>query len=160
VCIELLGDENPGMTPELIESAAAAVLHYFRAEQGLKTVPLREFADAMILVLKGFGFKVQLNGEAPDPPRVVEADLEFMVKDCGDAFELAFFPRLKQELAEHLQTAPRMIRFTGLRSCVMQLAGSRRWGPRCQALNDRIVEYLRDCLGRTDEAPDCALVIE
>lgn len=160
VLIDLVAEGDLAITSELLQNAAAAVLHYFLVEKGLKTVPLNQFADAMILVLRGFGFGVCREGDTPDKMRVTEANLELMVQDCGGALELAFFPRLRQELSEHLRTAPQMIRFTGLRPCVMQLAGSRRWGRRCQALSDRIVDYVRDCLGRAPEAAGCALVIK
>lgn len=160
VSIELVGAEQHGVTQEVLENAAAAVLHYFRTDKGLKNVPLNEFAHAMVLVLRGFGFNVRVEDEEPPPVRVLETDLEGIAEECGGAFELGFFPRLRRELEVHLEQEPQVIRFTGLRSCVLRLSGSQRWSRRCQALNDQIVDYMRDCLGRVSGKIRCAVVVE
>jgi hypothetical protein len=47
-----------------------------------------------------------------------------------------------------------------LRSCVKQLTGARRWGPRCQTLQDQIVEFLRNCFTSEANQPNCALLVE
>ena len=48
----------------------------------------------------------------------------------------------------------------GFRNCVKQLTGARRWTPRCQSLQEQIVEFLRECL-HTEPHPDaCSLVVE
>jgi hypothetical protein len=52
------------------------------------------------------------------------------------------------------------VRFRGLRGCVKQLAGARRWSHRCERLQDQIVEYLRGCLTAEPEQNECALVVE
>jgi hypothetical protein len=43
---------------------------------------------------------------------------------------------------------------------VKQLAGARRWNPRCQALHNQIVAYLRECLSIEAQQNNCALVVE
>jgi hypothetical protein len=53
-----------------------------------------------------------------------------------------------------------MVRFRGLRGCVKQLAGARRWGPRCRTLEGEIVAYLRECLSAEPGPLDCALWVE
>jgi hypothetical protein len=67
---------------------------------------------------------------------------------------------LRGELRAQLRRTPRLVRFRGLRSCVKQLAGARRWGLRCERLEEQIVEYLRGCLGAEPEQAHCALVVE
>ena len=81
-----------------------------------------------------------------------------LATSAGKGCELFFFQRLRAELRTHLQTTPRVVRFQGLRSCVKQLAGRRRWCPRCQTLSDQIVEYLRECF-TSEQANDCNLVV-
>ena len=56
--------------------------------------------------------------------------LRALARESGDARELVFFPRLRRELRTQLQNSPRVVRFRGLRGCVKQLAGARRWS-RC-----------------------------
>ena len=91
---------------------------------------------------------------------MVEADLLTLARESGESRELFFFPRLRGELRAQLRRTPRLVRFRGLRGCVKQLAGARRWSLRCERLEEQIVEYLRGCLGAEPEQADCALVVE
>jgi tetratricopeptide (TPR) repeat protein len=54
--------------------------------------------------------------------------------------------RLRKELRQQLARSPRRLVFRGLRGCVKQLAGARRWSARCEKLQEQIIEYLRQCL--------------
>jgi len=175
--VELLGDACSLCDPDVIRGAASAVLHYFKNELGQDCVSVGEFAQALARVLRGFGLKVQLADEdqaidsiadkgvtetatAPPPRVVVESDLRELACACGKGFELAFFPRLRGVLRLGLKDAPSMVRFVGLRGCVKLLLGAQRWSPRCQELNDRIVEYLRGCLSEEAFPPGCSLLVE
>ena len=89
-----------------------------------------------------------------------ETDLGLMARESGGGCELFFFPRLRDELRTRLRQAPRVLHFRGLRGCVKQLTGARRWSVRCEKLQDHIVEYLRQCLTAEPESTDCALVVK
>ena len=93
------------------------------------------------------------------PPRVVEADLQELAGEADLGCELVFFPRLRDMLRRELDGTPLLLRFRGLRACVKQLAGAKRWGPHCQALSDQIVDYLRGCLGAEKSGSSCALMV-
>jgi hypothetical protein len=54
---------------------------------------------------------------------------------------------------------PEVLRFRGLRICVKQLIGAKRWSRRCQRLNDQIVDYLRTCLSAEKGGQACALIV-
>ena len=137
--------------------ASAAVLHYFKQEQGRDSVTLGEFAEALEKVLQGFKFNsAPADASAP----VLEADLQQLAADAGTAFELTFFPRLRDEMRARLQQSPHLLRFRGLRNCVMQLTGARRWSARCQDLQEQIVAFLRNCLSAEPHPEPCALVVE
>ena len=118
---------------------------------------------ALETVLRGRGFNV--SSDEIVPPRrerqgTVEADLLMLARESGESRELFFFPRLRGELRAQLRRTPRLVRFRGLRGCVKQLAGARRWSLRCERLEEQIVEYLRGCLGAEPEQAHCALVVE
>jgi len=166
--IELISSQALGADVELIRHAAEGVLHFFREEQGRESVPVGEFAEALARVLQGFGLDVELGSEpgvlegpapAPEPEAVIESDLCRLATETGWAVELAFFPRLRGEVEAQLRRAPRVLRFKGLRPCVKELAGVRRWNPRCQQLSDQIVEYVRECLRESGSSGDCAVVV-
>ena len=157
IAIEVVTDGDSPLDEAFVKEASAAVLHYFKQEQGRDSVTLGEFAEALEKVLQGFKFP----GPSPDGEnRVLEADLQQLATDSGEAFELTFFPRLRDEMRARLQQSPQMLRFRGLRNCVMQLTGARRWSARCENLQAQIVEYLRNCLSAGPHPEACTLVVE
>jgi hypothetical protein len=171
VTVELIGDSAAFLDKEMIEHAAESVLHYFRVEKGQSTVSVAEFSDALERALRGLGLDVKaadagVVSPAEDSaastapaPRVVETDLRELAGESDLAYELGFFPRLRETIQRGLDGSPQVLRFRSLRACVKQLAGAKRWCAGCQSLNDQIVEYLRHCLGAEKAGTNCALVV-
>ena len=160
VSIELMGEIASQFDREFVEHAATAVLHYFKKELGRESVTIGEFSLALERVLRGFGLSVIPSDSAATIPRAADADLRRLANDSGKGFELVFFPRLRDELRSQLRQSPQLLRFHGLRGCVKQLVGARRWSARCQILEDQIVEYLRTCLCVENSGTNCALVVK
>jgi hypothetical protein len=163
ISIELVGDAAGKFDPELLQHAAASVFHYFKNELGRETVTVGEFACALEKVLRGLGFNVcSGEPEAPLPERrgMTGADLLGLAHESGESRELFFFPRLRGELRAQLRQTSGVVRFRGLRGCVKQLAGARRWSSRCEKLQEQIVEYLRGCLTAESNQAYCSLVVE
>lgn len=163
VAIELVGEAAAFIDKEIVEQAATAVLHYFKTELGQTTVTTREFAQALEKALNGFGLSVMSAqvevAVEKKPAPIAEADLRILASESGKGFELVFFPRLREEVRRNLNAGPRVLCFRGLRGCVKQLIGARRWSVRCQNFNDQIVEYLRGCLANDRTGNSCALVV-
>lgn len=161
ISVELMGESVSQLDPEVIRNAAAAVFHYFKNELKRDCVTVGEFAAMLEKVLRGLGLNVRPVDEA-DPTGSLHpvADLVVLARESGDARELVFFPRLRQELHSQLQAAPRVVRFLGLRPCVKHLAGAQRWSARCEDLQDQIIEYLRECLTTEGVGFECRLVVE
>ena len=180
ISVELTGEGIGAFDPEFLKNAASAVFHYFKHDLGRVTVTVGEFAGALEKVLRGFGLQSdseadEQNGEHPfedeeenehdqekqgTERRVLKSDLRTLACESGKGFELFFFPRLRDELRQQLLQEPEVLHFRGLRSCVKQLTGARRWGPRCQTLQDQIVEFLRNCFTTEANQPNCALLVE
>ena len=140
--------------------AAASVFHYLKNELERETVTVGEFAVALEKVLRQLGFIIRAGALESRSREIVETDLCLFARESADSLELFFFPRLRYELRAQLRQSPRVLRFRGLRGCVKQLAGARRWSVRCEKLQDHIVEYLRRCLTAEPEQSDCSLVVE
>jgi hypothetical protein len=157
VAIELMGDAISFLDSELVHNASAAVLHYFKHELGQTSVSVGEFSLALERVLRGFGLNIKTEEEKQ--VRVAESDLREVAASAGKGFELSFFPSLRNEMRRKLNEEPHVVRFNGLRGCVKQIVGARRWSQRCQTLNDQIVEYLRTCLTTETKKETCALVV-
>ncbi len=159
VTIELIGETAEWLDREILENAAAAVLHYFRVEQQRESVSVAEFSEALESVLCGLGLSMKPNA-APAVPAsrgpVAETDLCVL---AGEGGELFFFPRLREEVRRGLNATALVLRFHGLRACVKHLTGAKRWTPQCRVLNDQIVDYLRSCLTHEKAGPGSALVV-
>jgi len=158
ISVELAGEGAKWFDAEFVRQAASAVFHYFKHDLERQTVTVGEFAGALQKVLRGFRTPAPEAG--PSGPGVAEADLGRLARESGECLELFFFPRLREELRHQMRQAPAVVRFRGLRSCVMQLAGARRWTPRCRTLGEQIVAYLRGCFGAEAGQGRVALVIE
>lgn len=173
VTVEIMGDAAGAIDPEVVRSAAAAVLHYFKSELGREEVSVSEFSQALERVLRGFGFQISYaeksdgsaegaasgSAEAKPARTIVEADLVELAADFGPACELFFFQKLRENLKAKLASAPDVVRFSGLRRCAKQLTGSRRWSHRCEEASDRIVGFLRESFTRDNGGHRCALVV-
>ncbi len=159
ISIEMVDDPAGRFDPEVVRHAAASVFHYFKHALGRETVLVAEFAEALEKVLRRLGFNVW-SEDTPRPTRISNADLDRLAREAGESRELCFFPRLRDELRSQLRQSPRLVRFRGLRPCVKQLAGARRWSARCDDLQERIVEFLRQCLSAEKRQSDCTLVVE
>ena len=159
ITVNLVGEAADLLDPDLVQNAARAVLHYFKVERGQSFVSVQEFSRTLATVLRGFGISLNAVESAPPPRRVRESDLRELAFESGAGFELSFFPRLREELRQQLDQSPQIVRFNGLRGCVKQLAGARRWTGRCQYLSDQIVEYLRHCLSNDPGAKNCSLLV-
>ena len=157
---EITGSSCGLLDPEVLHHAAASVFHYFRTELERETVTVGEFAVALEKVLRRLGFVIHAGGIESRPPDAGATDLGRLARESADSLELFFYPRLRNELRTQLRQSPRVVRFRGLRGCVKQLAGARRWSHRCEKLQDQIVEYLRGCLTAEPEQNECALVVE
>jgi hypothetical protein len=160
IMVELVGAAATFLDPELVRQAARAILHYFKHEQGRDQVSVGEFSAALGRVLRSFGLRLEPDPESPGVPHLAESDLRRLACEAGKGFELVFFARLREEVRRQLREAPRVVRFNGLRSCVKQLLGARRWNPRCQQLNDQIVDFLRGCLQTAPPPRRCAMVVQ
>ena len=160
ISVELTGSTDCLLDPEVLRHAAASVFHYFKIELERETVTIGEFAGALEKVLRKLGFVFRAGALESRSREIVETDLCLFARESADSLELFFFPRLRDELRAQLRQAPRVLRFRGLRGCVKQLTGARRWSVRCEKLQDHIVEYLRRCLTAEPEQTECSLVVE
>jgi hypothetical protein len=156
VAVELIGESAGTIDPQVVQEAAAAVLHYFRHDLGWKTVSVGEFSRALEQALQSLGVRLE---DSTAKPQVQTIDLRQIASSAERGFELSFFPKLRTLLKSTLVESPQVLRFHGLRGCVKKLVGAKRWSQRCQTVNDQIVNYLRACLASEAQRQSCDLVI-
>ena len=158
IAVEIVDETNGDLDTFTVKQAANAVYHYFKHELGRQSVSVADFAQAMEKALDGFEISIVSAKEAAGSMQVAETDLCQVADRSG--FELDFFPNLRRELNAQLRSAPQVVRFKGLRGCVKQLAGAKRWSARCVALQEQIVGYVRGCLSADAADAKCVLVVE
>lgn len=160
ISVELMGDSASWFDQDFVRHAAQAVFHYFKHELRRQTVTVGEFAEALEKVLRGFKAEGTQTNSATAQSSVLESDLYRLARESGHGWELAFFPKLRDELRHQLRQKPRVLRFRGLRGCVKELVGARRWGSRCRDLEAQILAYLHGCLHSESKPAELALVID
>lgn len=158
--IELLGDAAYELESQMVEEAAAAVLYYFKEEQSRTTVTVAEFTEALERILRGFGHKVipAHDESAPAVPHA-ETDLTDLAMKMSEGLEMVFFCALRNRIHATLHGEAQALRVRGLRDCVKQLTGAKRWSPRCQKLNDQIVDHLRQLIATRRSGAKFTLMI-
>ncbi|HEX7652359.1 MAG TPA: hypothetical protein VF607_02560, partial [Verrucomicrobiae bacterium] len=158
ITVEIAGNSEGYLDPELLRNAATSVFHYFKVELQRVSVTVGEFAQALEKALHALGLTLYADQSAESETR--EANLDVLAGETGDDLELLFYPRLRDELRAQLRYGPRVVRFRGLRGCAKRLAGAQRWGPRCEKMQEQIVGYLRECLVAEPEQKSCALLVD
>ena len=162
ISVEIVGSSDMfgALDPKTLRHAAASVFHYFKTELERETVTVGEFAQALEKALQGLGLTLLAEKCVLGGGSTLEANLAHLARDDAFSLELFFFPRLRDEMRTHLGHAPRVLRFYGLRGCVKQLAGARRWSSRCEQIAEQIVDFMRQCLSAEPQKNECALVVE
>ncbi|HEV8543068.1 MAG TPA: hypothetical protein VGR78_11800 [Verrucomicrobiae bacterium] len=157
VTIELIGDASSLLDPDTVREAAAAVVHYFKNDLGRETVSVAEFSDALERALRCFGYEVSTS--TVEKARVAPGtDLRDLAKGADD-FELSFFPRLRDEFHRQVKESPEVVRFCGLRGCVKQLLGAKRWSQRCDRFSEQVIDFLTECLSIEGGSTSRALLV-
>ncbi len=159
ISVELVGEATAKLGVEFVHDAAAAVIHHFKNDLGQITVTAGEFSAALEQALAAFGLELpSVEIVLPRSP-APEADLRLLATAAGKT-EILFYSSLRDELRRQLRQSPRQLRFRGLRGCVKQLAGTRRWSARCRQLEAQILAYLGQCLHAEAGRADCTLVVQ
>ncbi|MBM3846033.1 MAG: hypothetical protein FJ405_07100 [Verrucomicrobia bacterium] len=160
----------------IIREAAAAVLHFFRVEQGRQAVTVAEFAEALGRALQDQGFSVEApgtnlpslppsqaaacdSGKVTSLPSPEEVDLIRVEQNSGGLGELSFFQQLETDLSPRLASGSNLLIYRRLRECAMALCASKRWTARCQEVSDRIVTHLRLRVQGAQRSGACVLCI-
>jgi hypothetical protein len=160
IAVEIVDETDGELDVHMVKQAANAVYHYFKHELGRHTVTVSEFARAMERALDGFEISIVPAQPVRPTSMVAEANLVRIAHESGRAFELNFFPRLRDELKSQLLGSPNVVRFSGLRDCCKELTGAKRWSPRCTAMEEQIVDYVRECLQTDAAEAGCTLVLD
>ncbi len=160
VTVELLGDAAHELEPHMVTEAAEAVLYHFKVDLGRASVSVGEFTMALEVILRGFGFKVMATtGDEENEPDAAETNLHDLAHQAGEGLEMVFFCTLRDQIHADLHGKPQLLRVKGLRDAVRKLTGAKKWSPRCQKLNDQIVDYLRHIVSQHQQEAKLTLMI-
>src|ERR1700683_3577615 len=115
-------------------------------------IPSREIVEIVVAVLATLGFE-KISEAYAGHEHCAAIHLNDLAARMGAAaFELEFFRQLDHELKAASDHRLSVIEVDGLRACVMQLRGARRWNSGCRKLAEEIVEYVRERVVRVRPA--------
>ncbi|HXI84888.1 MAG TPA: ATP cone domain-containing protein [Verrucomicrobiae bacterium] len=135
----------------LAESVAAAVHAYAIKSRSDGVIPTREIVEIVVAVLATLGFE-KISEAYAGREHCAAIHLNDLAARVGAAFELEFFRQLDSELGAASDHRLAVIEVDGLRACVMQLRGARRWTVGCRELAEEIVDYVRERVARVRPA--------
>lgn len=140
----------------IADSVALALHHYVQQCTTQQTIALVELVKLVIDVLEVLGHKKTSDVYAQHQFRV-EVRLDELAHTAGAAFELEFFTKLDAALGAAADGTLEELQLRGLRPCVLQLRGARRWSDGCRDLAEEIVGYVRARVERMRPARAAAL---
>ncbi len=132
------------LEPWMVEQIVNSIAHYIRHEMKKETVTLQDFIDLSRELLTHFAAPSPMAGNASE----AVCDLYQLAQRAGYGFELRFYDILRDHIQKASSNGSESYVFIGLRRCVKFLAGHQRWRNRCRLINDEIVDFIRETLGR------------
>ena len=126
------------------EAVFLAIQEYFPRQ----TIAAAELAGVVIQMLTMVGF-ADIARAYQRRHQYTEIRLDQMTAVASAATELGFFQQLDAALQVAARAELASVYVRGLRSCVMQLRGARRWSVSCRRLAEDIVSHVRDRVART-----------
>ncbi|MEM1085111.1 MAG: hypothetical protein AAGI48_13445 [Verrucomicrobiota bacterium] len=124
-----------------LEEIRQGIEEYLESRCSLSLLPLPTLFDRMRKMLVKIGCDLIAEQLEPVAPPVT-LSLTHAARSAGNGFELAFFERLRGELAELRLAGAEEIRFTGLRESVLILHGSEIWDSRCEQLLEELRSFI------------------
>ncbi len=136
--------ENVGHSDWWLAESIAAAVHAFAVKsRSERVIPSKEIADIVATVLATLGYDWISEAYAGDANRVA-IHLNELAWRTNAGFELEFFQQLDHALSAAANRRLVAMRIDGLRACVMQLRGTRRWTAGSRRLAEDIVEHVRE----------------
>ena len=139
------------------EEVARGVLQFLRDRFDSNIITIHELFQKLGHTLRTIGFADIASHIRAEPPPM-EICLWELAR-VSDGLELAFFQRLKDELAELRQAGATRIEAVNLRPAVLGLLSTAQWNCECGRLEQEIVEFARSTVGRTGGAGSVALLL-
>jgi len=125
----------------LSESVASAIHRYTQDVCRAQTIAATEITELVGAVLTMLGLE---DIALAYVQRRQWAEIQLDQLTGTTDFELGFYRRLDTELNAVVTDDLERVLLRGLRACVMQLRGARRWGESCRVLADDIVGFIRE----------------
>ncbi len=156
-----VSDYSPQWLENSIQQAAAEAGHdkwwfatdivkslflYLKERFQSSVITINELFGKIRHTLEALGFgdiASRLHDQMP-PWRISLTKMAFDASQ--DAYELHFFPRLKQQLDQAGQSGAELIYADGLRDAVKLLCSTNRWKPQCEKLRGEVLTFINDHL--------------
>ncbi|MBB5352658.1 hypothetical protein HNR46_002906 [Haloferula luteola] len=125
-----------------LDDIQRGIEEYLESRCSLQLLPLHELFDRLRRMLETIGCRPIAEKLEPLAPPITLC-LETLALEVGQAFELGFFSRLREELGELRRAGAEEVRFIRLRESVLKLRSVEEWDAECDALVHEVRDFLR-----------------
>ena len=124
-----------------ISEIHTGIVQYLETKCPLRLLHLDDLFDRMRRMLVQIGCVTIAEKLEPLAPPIT-VSLIRAAMEAGNAFELAFFESLRNELEDLRRAGAEEIRFVGLRESTLILRGTQKWDKHCDTLLREIHQFL------------------
>lgn len=162
--IEIAGKHGELPEKKIVREAILAVVHYIKCELKKEVITTEEFSEMLETVLESFGYHVKAivknDIKEKQMPVTISVNLDEIVSDSRNRYELFFFEQLAKTMKESLEKRPGILYINGLQECVKKIVGVNKWNNKCRNLSDEIVYFARSQFEAYTDKKKSALVIK
>ncbi len=127
----------------LATHVSQSVTEYLRNQREETVIHVGKLSSAVKTALEGIGYPDVAQFYQPIRPRAHFSLVTLAHEAASGGYELIFFQRLRQVLADLVQDRTSDFELGGLESSVRLLTACRVWSARCDRLRDEIIIFVR-----------------
>lgn len=124
------------------DDVVQAVVHFLRVQYHGTVIAVEALFDKIRHSLKNLGLSEMSEGLATKNPPV-SISLTDIARRAGSGYELVFYHLLADRFQRAACQGVAHVYCYGLRQCVKNLVGAKKWSPRCERLSADIQEFLQ-----------------
>ena len=132
-----------------------SLMLYLRNKYAGTAITLEEMNRRIRQILGKIGFQ-DIGDRVNLAPPLLQVSLHDLAVEA-EGFELRFFQLLDERLTELMGLGARRIALSHAKKGVKTLNSARHWGPKCDALEQDILHFLR---GKLLSQPDCSVELK
>lgn len=130
-----------GIDPWFTEEIARGMILYLKRRYPGTAIDISELFDKIDRTLRAVGFEHVAGHVEPSAPPA-NVSLNRLAQNAGDGYELVFFQLLREQLTSLQGRGANRLHCSELRDAVVSLCKAKRWSPKCERLQQEILDFV------------------